>query len=249
MSIYCSNLPNDADMIQALGSVAVPIPVCVDAAFSGVGEDSIPIAVGIERKKIGDIVQCIYDGRYIFQAQNAKEAGYDILCLIVEGRTRSNYKDGLLEIPIWGLNPKTLRRAEMWTPIKPTITYSRFDQYLTELDYLAGIIVKRSANVKETAAVIMALWDNFQRPPDQHNSLHQIFTPSPPHVPLTRPTLRQRVAKELDGIGWVRSQDVAAYFANIAEMVNADVDEWCKVDGIGKVIAEKVVAGIRGGKK
>ena len=248
MSIFTSNLKNDQDMIRALGSAAVPIPLVVDAAFSGVGTDNIPITIAVERKKLGDLAQCVYDGRYLFQAQSAKSAGYDVLCLIVEGVARSSVGDGLLEIPVWKINPKTGKYAQCWTPILPTITYSRFDQYLTELDYLVGIIVKRTVDVKETAAVILALQDNFQRTPEQHSSLNKIFTAPMVKIPLVRPGLVRRMAKELDGIGWGKSEAVAGYFKTVENMVNATTKEWCEVDGIGKTIARKVVASMRGEK-
>tara|TARA_Y100000310_G_scaffold120427_2_gene119206 strand:+ start:8223 stop:8930 length:708 start_codon:yes stop_codon:yes gene_type:complete len=234
-------------MIKALGSIAIPCPLFTDCAFWGVGDDDTTLSIGIERKKIGDLVQCIYDGRLIQQAQLAKENGIDVFVVLVEGRIRSNPDDGLLEIPVWGINPRTLRRAEVWQPVKPAITYSRLDQYLTELDYLAGFIIKRSEDVKETAAVVKALWDNFQTPPSKHGSLHQIYTqPNQGSVLLVRPNLVRRVAKELKGVGWERSQAVADRFKSVRELVGASVDDWRAVDGIGKVTAEKVVRELSG---
>ena len=248
MTIYTSNLLNDADMIKALGSIAVPLPIAVgDACFSGIGVNGDVILVAVERKKIGDMVSCILDGRYLHQAQISKELGADILCLIVEGAIRSNPDDGLLEVPVWGINPRTMRRAQLWEPVKPTISYSRFDQYLTELDYLANIIVKRSADVRETASIIKALWDNFQTAPDKHNSLHQIFSAPPPRVFLTRPSLVRRVAKEISGIGWERSAAVADEFPTVRAMVDAGVKDWESIEGIGKKTAQKAVRDLNGG--
>jgi len=151
--IFTSNLPSDRDRNSEL------------------------LLIAVERKKIGDLCACILDGRLLFQLQSSKKAGADVLCLIVEGEIRFSPEDGLLEIPVWGINPRTMRRAQHWEPIKPTMTYSRFDQFLTEMDYLVGVIVKRTTDVWETASVIKALWDNFQKPPDEHQSLKQMFKP------------------------------------------------------------------------
>jgi ERCC4-type nuclease len=129
------------------------------------------------------------------------------------------------------------------------MTYSRFDQYLTELDYLAGIIVKRSRDVRETAAIIKALWTNFQSPPDEHNSLHQIYSQPVSGVLLTKPGLVRRVSKEFDGIGWKRSRDVAEMFKSVQEMANAPASVWMTIEGIGKKTAEKVVEQIKGGQQ
>lgn len=244
MFIYCSDLPNDQDMIHALGSCAHPqnLIVC-DTLFWGYDG----LVIGTERKKIGDMVSCIQNGRYLHQAQLAKEAGVSVLSLIVEGEVRENPDDGLLEIKVWGINPRTLHRAEMWQPVRPTMTYSRFDQFLTELNYLAGIIVKRSRDVHETASIIKALYTNFQTPPDGHNSLRQIYTQPPQRVPLVRPGIVQRVSKEFGGIGWTRSRTVSDRFKTVRDMVLATESDWLEVEGIGKGIAGKVVKEINGG--
>jgi ERCC4-type nuclease len=243
MTIYTSNLPNDQDMIKALGSLACPLPLSIgDCCFSGY--DSKLIAV--ERKKIGDLCSCILDGRYLAQAQTSVELGADYLCLIVEGECRSNSEDGLLEVPVWGINPRTMKRCEMWVPVKPVMMYSRFDQFLTEVARDLGVIVKRSRDVQETACIIKALYINFQDPPDGHNSLHTIYKTPLRDVLLVRPGLVRRVASELPGIGWQRSKVVAERFAHIKEMCEAGVKDWSKLDGIGKKTAEKVVKALNG---
>ena len=246
--IWCTSAPNDIDLVKQLGRSVLSLPIpCGDAWFSGRGVNSTLIQICAERKKIGDLAQCINDGRYLAQAQAAKEFGADVLVLVVEGRVRPNPEDGLLEIPVWGINPRTMRRAEIWTPVRPTMTYSRFCQYLFELSYLAGIFVVCTEDVKETASVIKALWDFFQSPPDKHQSLKTMFKLPTPVVQLIRPSLVRRIAAELEGIGWERSGAVAQHFKSVAEMVGADEKEWQKIDGIGKGIAKKVVQSIRNG--
>ena len=100
-------------MIKALGSIAIPCPLFTDCAFWGKGDSDTTLAVGVERKKVGDLVSCILDGRLLHQAQIAKENGIDTYVVIVEGRVRPNPDDGLLEIPVWGINPKTMKRCEV----------------------------------------------------------------------------------------------------------------------------------------
>ena len=125
--------------------------------------------------------------------------------------------------------------------------YSRFDQFLTELDYLVGIIVKRSEGVRETVAIIKALWDNFQTPPEKHNSLHQMYTqPNLESVLLVKPGVVRRVAKELGGIGWGHSKAVAERFSSVRGMVNATVEDWVSIEGIGKKTAKRLVQELNG---
>ena len=251
--IYCSDLRNDQDMIKALGSMAIPVNLFTDACFASVDEK----LVCVERKKIGDLVACITNGRFLFQMQNCKEAGADYLCLILEGRYRRNPDDGLLEVPVWGFNPRTNHRAEVWEPVKPTMMFSRFDQYLTELQRDVGIIVKYTENVRGTADVILALYQNFQTPQDGHHSLNQIFKPPTPSVQLVRPSLVRRIASELNGIGWEWSAVVADRFKSVKEMVSADVAIWSGLEKeygngkkrrLGKKTAEKIVKSLGGDK-
>jgi len=247
--IYTSDLPNDQDMIKALGSMAIPVNLFTDACFSSIDEKLI----ACERKKIGDMASCVLDGRFLFQMQTCREAGADYLVLVLEGRYRRNPEDGLLEVPVWvpfvnvgGYH----RRREEWQPVKPSIMFSRFDQYLTELQRDVGIIVKRTENVRGTADTVLALYQNFQTPPDQHQSLNQIFKPPTSSVQLVKPSLVRRVASELDGIGWEWSKVVADRFRSVQDMVEADVAVWTgleRVSGngkkrrLGKKTAQKVV--------
>ena len=251
MNILCSSLPNDRDMIHALGSVAVPTILFTDCCFGSVDGK----IVCIERKKIGDMAQCVNDGRFLHQMQTCKENGGDILCLILEGRYRRNPEDGWLEIPVWGINPHTMRRAEVWQPVKPAMQFSRFDQYLTELVRDADIIIKHAEDVRGTADVIRALYKNFQTLPDQHQSLKQFFKSPAPSVQLARPGLVRRVAAELSGLGWEWSAVVDKHFHSVREMVNADRSTWAGLEirsssgrkmRLGAKRAEKIVKSLGG---
>ncbi len=246
--IYTSNLPCDQDMIRALGSIAIPVNLFTDACFASVDEK----LVCVERKKLGDLCQCISDGRFLFQMQNCKSAGADYLCLVLEGRYRRSSEDGLLEIPVWGVNSRG-NHAEIWKPVQPTMQFSRFCSYLFELSYLTGIFVFYSENVKGTVDIIQCLYSWFQR--FDHSSLETIFKRPAPSVQLVRPSLVRRIASELTSIGWERSGAVAQRFSSVSEMVNASVQDWESItttdsEGksrkIGHKIAEKVVKSLGG---
>jgi ERCC4-type nuclease len=161
----------------------------------------------------------------------AFDAGFTHLVLVVEGRMRPG-TSGYVEIP----------RAKSWLPIIPEIEYSRFDSYLTQLAAYGGVIVKRSESVKETAEIIRSVYHTFQTAPEDHDSLHAIYTePFPGPVSLFHPpSLLRRIAKELPGIGWKRSAAVSERFDSVQEMFAAGVDEWRQIPGIGKKTAENV---------
>jgi ERCC4-type nuclease len=239
-------------MIKALGSCAIPCPLFTDCGFWGVGDNGETLLVGVERKKVGDLCQCINDGRLMHQAQVAKENGIDVFCVIVEGRIRSNPDDGLLEVPVWKPYVNVAgfhKQREEWVPVKPTMTYSRLVQFLYELTYLADIQVLRTENVTETASAIRALWDFHQKRPDEHQSLHKIFKRPPPTVNLVRPSLIRRISSELEGIGWEKSRAVESHFGSVLDMTQASIKDWQLIPGIGKIIATRVYGSIRNNGK
>jgi NAD-dependent DNA ligase len=61
--------------------------------------------------------------------------------------------------------------------------------------------------------------------------------PTPQFEPAS---LAQRVAALLPGVGAKRSLDVARAFGSTRNLVLAPPDLWQQIDGIGKVIAQKI---------
>lgn len=257
--IYCTDKLNDADVVKELGSLAVVVPVNFgDYLIFGIaenGKEDNQVRVLTERKKIHDLVSSIITGRYLSQVQAAHDAGYEIFVLIYEVEDmRPSPIDGNIEVKVWervyNQSSKKTQLKHVWKPLSPqNISYSRFDQYLTELAFDAKIIVKRSRDYKETAAIIKAIWLNFQEPRRKHSSLQTIYTSSPPTALLHKPSLLRRMSKELKGIGWERSLEVEHHFESVRAMVNADVKEWESIPNIGRITAQKAVASLNGIKE
>ena len=243
MILYVTEAPNDRDLARLLESSAIVVPLRFgDVSFFGIGDDGEPLRVCVERKKIPDMAACVLTNRYLYQAQSAKDSGFDVLCLVIEGRYRCSPLDGLLEIPGWDRD----RNRWGWVPVTPAISFSRLDQYLTEIDYLAGVIVKYTESVRGTVDVIKSLWSNFQTPPGDHQSLKAIYKQPHPTVLLQKPSLVRRIASELKGVGWDKSIAVADHFKTVSDMINADEDEWRQIPGIGKKIVHSIINEIRG---
>jgi len=245
MIILCSDLPSDQDLIKALDKDAFPMSLFTDACFSGVGAGGAPLLVAVERKKVPDVAACINDGRLLQQMRRVKDNNADVFVLIVEGDYRCGHgatNDGLLITPHRPTGGLRFR----FTPIQPPMLYSRFEQYLFELDWLVGAVVRRSNDVGQTADIIRALYINFQTEPSHHQSLHTFYQEPLSPVLLQKPSLVRRVAKELDGIGWGKSKTVDEHFSSVKAMCEADAGEWSKLPGIGKKTAKAVVEALRG---
>jgi excinuclease UvrABC nuclease subunit len=54
------------------------------------------------------------------------------------------------------------------------------------------------------------------------------------------------MAKELQGVGWEKSGNIAGQFQNPLAMVQASVVEWRSIPGIGDTLAKRIVKVLQG---
>ena len=234
--IFLTEAPNDADLIPLLGAKAQVIPLSHgDFSWFGVWEDSDPIQVCGDRKKVDDLIKCVNDGRHLSQVERAHAAGYRYQFVIIEGRYRRG-KDGLLEVP----------RAGKWNTHFTNVEYHRVEAYLNQLTWYGHVRVMTSHTPSETADRVVELYSMFQRPPEEHTSLNAIYSEAPPQVRMFGPpSLIKKVAKELPGVGWKRAAAVEAQFPSVLALAQATPEDIEKVEGIGKRIAFRVHNAIR----
>lgn len=93
----------------------------------------------------------------------------------------------------------------------------------------------------------MDLYNWWQTPWEEHRS-HLAFDDSNELRELVQtsvPTLLRRIAKELPGIGWVRSKLVEQRFGTVYDMISAGPQEWVKIEGVGKLTAKRVFEAMR----
>jgi ERCC4-type nuclease len=212
-----------------------------DFAFTGCGAEG-PVFVGLERKAMGDLLNSIMTGRLSGHQLIGLLDAYQYVYIVVEGWWRSNPTSGLLET--YG--------GRGWHPI--SVGSRRFMAreligYLNTLTVRAGIIVTYTWNKHGTAELVSALYRWWQKPWEEHSShLAQYKAGPPDHAALVRPSLVRRVAAELPGVGWGKSEAVAGAFSTVEDMVRADVAEWENIPGIGPKLARGAVASLKGEK-
>lgn len=240
--IYLTNAPNDADLVQAMGKIAQSGPLRYgDFSFFGYWENWAGVRLCGDRKKLSDLVRCLNDGRYVQQVQDAWGAGFEYQVLIVEALMRPNPRSGMLQH----------LRGDGWEDFDIThgngsrpklIEYSRIVTFLWEVAFYMGVVVMRSSSLRETVSYIMDLYRLFQKPPEQHRSLAQFYSPPPPRAEFVgRPGLVQRMAKELKGVDWVRSRAIGERFQTPREMVMGTREQFMEIPRIGEGIADSVV--------
>ncbi len=192
-----------------------------DIAFPGEGPEH-PIPIGIERKKIPDVLQCITDGRFAGHQLPGLLANYEVVYLIVEGDYGCATDGDLLyrgkHIP-WG---------------RKTWKYAGLESWLNTVDLRAGVRVRRTKDEKETVALIHALYSWWQEDWVDHRSHLEFdqprFNSGDSGISFVRPSPVRLVGKEIPGVGWVRSGQLDMYFQNVREMANAPLEKWAGVE-------------------
>jgi ERCC4-type nuclease len=202
-----------------------------DACFSAVDNKLI----GIEIKTIADAVSSMLSGRLVDHQIPGLLQMYDVVYLIIEGYYRCDPKTGIMQ---W-------RRGKDWGDIysgSSRVTWNQFDGWLTSIETLAGIRVRRTTSTSETAMTISSLFTWWQK--EEHKTL-RVFNTVADAAAVERPNLCRRMAAQLPSIGWQRSSDVAIKFKTVERMVMAGKVEWMEIDGIGNNIADKVWEAMR----
>jgi len=210
-----------------------------DLAFLGRGPDNLPISIGIERKRILDLITSMTSGRLSGHQLPGLSAAYDVTYLVVEGLWRPNPRNGILECP----------RSGGWVPIRlgsRTFMATEVLGFLNTLRICAGVYVWRTAIPRETVQFVNSLhhwW--VDKALDEHES-HTL-----PHAPYAslktkkRPIV-QRVAAVFEDIGLKKSKEVSERFSTVLEMVMASEEDWRGVEGIGKTLAKRITKLLQG---
>lgn len=191
------------------------------------------VLVGIERKRMdsSDLLASIHTGRFSgFQQHNMIDM-YPIRIMIVEGLWKASEEGHLL-----------VRDWKGWRPVeckgRPTM-YSSVFNWLASVHFTAGTFWVRSSSPFETALQAVCLYKWFSKDWDEHNSQGAI--PQFAFPQFTPPTLIQKVAAQLEGVGVRKSLAASKHFESVADMVKADEREWMKAIGAGAKTARKIV--------
>jgi ERCC4-type nuclease len=223
-------------LLQAKVPAAIETLPAGDFAFEGNGPNG-RMMIGVERKRLGDMLQSMVSGRFSGYQLVEMCDMYQVMFLLVEGLYRPDPDTGLLQ---------ELRRGS-WVPAghgTRKFMYKDLSHFLTTISVMTGVRVIRSSTYHETVQILADLfswWNDKQF--KEHRSHLQMHNTRPPT--LRKPPLRRCVANELPSVGWERSKAVMESFPSTFDMVNATVEQWMEVTGIGKGIAEKIYNAIR----
>ena len=208
-----------------------------DFAFSGHSEDG-DVLVGVERKRIGDFINCMCSGRFSGRQLIGMLNSYHYLYLIIEGMFRANPTNGILEVWRRGgwqeytAGKRRFMARDVWT-------------FMNTMQVVCGLHCYHCSRETDTVQYIMALHHWWMKEYAEHRGHLQPHTGTV--VELSKQSLIRRVAACLDGIGWEKAKALDLRFGTVEELVGASSEELSAVEGIGKGLTASIIKQLQGG--
>lgn len=203
-----------------------------DACFEGNGPSG-RIGIGIERKALSDILNCIDDSRYSAHQRPGMLQMYSKTILMVEGVWKPDTTTGYLMECIRTLTWQPLRYRMQMT------RYSKLFRYLLSLQ-LAGETVIITRDLEHTAYNICECFSYFQKRWEDHTALMETQKLNMPSL-TGKPSLVRRWAAELEGVGVKHSMEAERLFPTAWELARSNESEWISIPGVGAKLARSIV--------
>lgn len=214
---------------MGLPAILTSLP-SADLAFEGRGESGRPVLIGIEYKKLGELVGSLRTQRLQGHQLEKMRDTYEFSYLLVEGEVLFDAK-GRLQ-----------RRAGRrdFAPLPGGMGVSELYKRLHVLHLRGGLNVlwgHRVADGLQQIAALYRVWTDCNL--DEHKSHIAVYS-APALVPLSG--FRQSVVgMKLPHIGIKTSKAVEAYFGgSLRRALLAPEAEWAKIEGIGPKTARQI---------
>lgn len=222
-----------------------------DFFFVGNGPSG-DINVGVERKTLRDILQCIrMTNRFTGHQLPGLQRSFHFAFLLIEGAYRSHPESGLLQDWRGG-------RDGSWQDVKlgsQRFLHSELQRFLISVSTMTDVKVWKTRTKTETVNFVADLYHQLHNKRwDEHKSVFAIQMPEIREpMRLTKMTRqdelflqKRKFAMLFDGIGQDVSKAAATHFRSIREAANADEKAWREVEGVGKTISKKIVQDVTG---
>jgi ERCC4-type nuclease len=203
-----------------------------DFVFEGHGPAG-PCLIGVERKRLRDALQSMQTGRFSRSQLPSMLATYEYNALVIEG--------------VWKPDPETGQLMTLgkggWIPVTlgARVFQARdLENWILSLQTQTPLIVKETRDGRHTCQTLrsMAFW--WQKKWVDHKSLAGVYQQKPDTLVEMEYTVAQRVAFQVDGIGWEKAAKVAEAFPTVLELAAADYRQLMKVEGVGKALAKRI---------
>jgi ERCC4-type nuclease len=204
-----------------------------DLFFLGQGPNGTEVTVGVEFKKLRDLLSSLRTQR--LQGHQLHELQcYDFRFLLIEGDWKHN-----------DAGQVTMRSGfKNWGPVAGNFSAAELDKTLLGLTLRAGITIKEVSTRRETVRWIQSLYRNFTDAAwEDHTSHVGVYRPPA----LVRPSPFRNFIMGVPGIGIKTSRVVESFFdGKPRRAVAARADTWSQIEGIGKKGATNIDAFLEG---
>jgi ERCC4-type nuclease len=219
-----------------------------DCMFEGSGPHGQAL-IGFERKRLSDLIASMQDRRLSGHQLRGMWETFDYCYLVVEGKWQPG-PGGSIEV--------LGRRG--WEPLYfkgSGISWRQVDSYLSTLEMKGHLVVCRTGDAKETAALYVSRWHWWQKSWGDHHAHDEIYAGGPSKhlegpgrgvMPVVQGYgLIAKVAAQLPGVDR-RAFELERQFKSVREMCNASEREWQLALGFKKPskIAQGIVRALRG---
>lgn len=221
-----------------------------DACFTGNGPNGT-VMVGVERKTLNDMLQCIEDARYSERQLPGMRKLYSLCFLALEGLWAAGNGNGFDGVLMQGF-----RGGQSWGPLRHrtsrTTAYSKLFRYLVSVS-MADVRILYPPDIFQTAYQICELYQYFQKPWHKHTSLLSIQKPNIPTL-TGKPSLVRRWAESIDDVGVEYGMEAERLVKSGRALANLDEEFWATLTGkggkrLGGAIARRIVAEINGWRR
>lgn len=213
-----------------------------DFCFTGNGPDGDPILIGVERKRMRDMVNSIRGGR-LSGEQIPKLMSYDRAYIILESQWKTDWTTGQL-MERWG---------RQWQPVmsgtKQIMTGLELESFLNDIRDHTPIQVICTEDEYQTVEAVLSLVHSWSKPWDKRHHHVDIHRPEK-FASFEKASTIRRVLYCLDGVGWEKSQAAEQVFKSVEDLVLAGPKDLQKIPGFGPKISKSVwnqLHGVNGG--
>ena len=218
-----------------------PTNICrmdyADFAFVGNGPHGL-VKIGVERKTIPDLLQSMTSGRLTGHQLIGMRENFDYIYLLLDGKFRAS-KDGMVQICT----------NRYWRDIdygRRKFMIRELYAFIQSLQILCNMNVAQVSNEKDSGKWLDSAYGWWAKPWKKHKS-HLQFQKIINAVCLYKPSLVTRMVYQLDGVGYEKAQALGYRFRTPESLLGANLKDLQEVDGIGKILAAKILRQLREG--
>lgn len=189
-----------------------------DVAFTGRGAKNASVDVGIELKRLNDLVSSLRSGRLAEHQLPGLRSMYEHAWLVVEGYWRTDDYGNVVVFQ---------GRHRGWCPLPGNMKASELEKQVLTLELCGGLHVRYTNTRADTLRFVGNLYRWWTDQALDHHNSHLAIHEPPTLVPISE---WRQAFRRFPGVGLKASKAVAEHFGNsLRAATAADVKTWAAI--------------------